>query len=310
MIDGELDRHEAGIYAMNPQLVILAAGLGSRYGGLKQLDAVGPAGATLMDYSVYDANRAGFGDVVFVIRPEMKEAFDEYAGRRLGSQVRWHTALQRLEDVPPGTTVPPNRTKPWGTTHAVLAAAELIQGPFAVLNADDFYGAQAFVTLAEFLRSGSADHALVGYRLGDTRSVEGTVNRAVCRTSRDGWLETIEEVRDLAMADDGSFSGRAALGAVRIAGDAIVSMNLWGFQPSVIDTLRAGLSEFFHRATPDECLLPTVIQAAIGRRGCRVRVLEGHSRWFGITHAADRDAVQASLQRLVNEGHYPERLWT
>jgi len=295
---------------VNPQLVILAAGLGSRYGGLKQLDTVGPGGATLMDYSVYDAARAGFGEAIFVIRPEMKDAFDGYAERRFGSRVRWHTALQRLEDVPPGTSVPRDRSKPWGTTHAVLAAAQLIRGPFAVLNADDFYGAQAFVTLAEFLRSESAVHALVGYRLGDTRSAAGTVNRAVCRTSRDGWLETIEEVKDLAMAEDGSFAGRGASGAVRIAGDAIVSMNLWGFQQSVLDTLRAGLREFFRGVAAEECLLPTVIQTAIDRRECRVRVLEAHSRWFGITHAADRAAVQASLQRLVNEGCYPEQLWT
>ena len=297
---------------MNPQLVILAAGMGSRYGGLKQLDAVGPGGATLMDYSVYDALRSGFGEVVFVIRPDLQATFDEFARGRFGTRVVWRTALQRLEDVPPGAIVAAGRTKPWGTTHAVLAARDAIRGPFAVLNADDYYGAEAIASIAEFLRTdtGPSVHAIAGYRLSDTRSAAGSVNRGVCRIGSDRYLETIEEVKGLEMASDGSFTGLGEWGPVRVEGAAIVSMNLWAFQPAALDILREGLAEFFHGSTMDESLLPTVLRAAIARGAARVRVLESGSRWFGITHPADREPVIAAIQRLVNDGRYPERLWT
>lgn len=284
---------------MTLQLVMLAAGLGSRYGGPKQLEPVGPQGATLMDYSLYDARRAGFGEAVFVIRPEMLASFGEYAARFEG-RLPWRAALQRLEDVPPGVAVPSARSKPWGTAHAVLAAAPFVRGPFAVLNADDFYGAEAFVALAEFLRRHAGDrppsHAIVGYRLRDTLSAAGPVNRAVCRIDAAGWLQSIAEVTGLVAGSDAT---------------GIVSMNLWGFDPAVLDTLRAGLVEFF--ASGDtregECLLPTVIRSSLARGDCRIRVLEPGSRWFGITHQADRPAVEAALRALVEAGRYPERLW-
>jgi len=297
---------------VNPQLVILAAGLGSRYGGLKQLDAVGPGGATLMDYSVYDALRSGFGEVLFVIRPDLQQPFADFARTRFGTQVRWRTVLQRLEDVPPGAVVPAGRTKPWGTTHAVLAAAAEIAGPFAVLNADDYYGAEAIASVAAFLKTETnpSTHAIAGYRLGDTRSAAGPVNRGVCRIGSDRYLGTIEEVKGLEMGPDGSFAGTGESGPVRVAGDAIVSMNLWAFQRSALDTLRLGLVEFFNGPSPDESLLPTVMRAAIARGEARVRVLKSGSRWFGITHPADREPVVASIRRLVNEGRYPEQLWT
>ena len=297
---------------MNPQLVILAAGLGSRYGGLKQLDAVGPGGATLMDYSVYDALRSGFGAVIFVIRPDIRPAFEEFARSRFGTRFPWRTALQRLEDIPRGAVVPPGRAKPWGTTHAVLAAAAEIGGPFAVLNADDFYGAEAIAAVAAFLQTETepSTHAIAGYRLGDTRSDAGPVNRGVCRIGPDRYLETIEEVKGLEMGPDGSFGGQGESGPLRVAGDAIVSMNLWAFQRSALDTLRRGLVEFFQGPSPDESLLPTVMRAAIARGDARVRVLKSSSRWFGITHPADREPVVAAIRRLVNDGRYPEQLWT
>jgi len=293
------------------QPVILAAGLGSRYGGLKQLDAVGPGGATLMDYSVYDALRAGFGEVLFVIRPDLQQAFDAFARTRFGTRFRWRTALQRLEDVPPGAVLPPGRTKPWGTTHAVLAAAGEIGGPFAVLNADDFYGAEAIAAIAAFLQTETepSTHAIAGYRLGDTRSAAGPVNRGICRIGPDRYLETIEEVKGLEMRPDGSFTGQGESGPLRVAGDAIVSMNLWAFQPAVLDTLRQGLIEFFHGPNPDESLLPTVMRAAIARGDCRIQVLKSDSRWFGITHPADREPVVAAIRGLVSEGRYRGRLW-
>lgn len=284
---------------MSLQLVILAAGLGSRYGGLKQLEAVGPGGATLMDYSLYDAHRAGFGEAVFVIRPDMQETFGDYAAR-FEPRLPWRAALQRLEDVPPGVGVPSSRTKPWGTAHAVLAAAPFVRGPFAVLNADDFYGAEAFAALAEFLRHHAGDrppsHAIVGYRLRDTISEAGPVNRAVCRIDAEGWLRSIEEVTGIEAGSDAQ---------------GIVSMNLWGFTPAVFDTLRDGVIEFFGSGDTrqEEYLLPTVIRSAVQRGECRVRVLEPAGRWFGITHRADRPRVAAALRALVDAGRYPERLW-
>lgn len=280
------------------QLVILAAGLGSRYGGLKQLEAVGPGGATLMEYSLFDARRAGFGEAVFVIRPDMEPVFRDFAGRFTG-QLPWRCALQRTQDVPSGVMIPAGRAKPWGTAHAVLAAAPFISAPFAVLNADDFYGAEAFTALGDFLRRHATDHppshALVGYQLRDTLSPAGSVNRGVCRIAPDGWLQSIEEVK----------------GIVDGAAEAIVSMNLWGFQPAVLGTLRLGMEEFFRSADTrqDEFLLPAVIQNALVRGECRVRVLRPGSRWFGITHQADRTGVEAALRGLVAERRYPERLW-
>ena len=302
---------------MDLQLVILAAGLGSRYGGggLKQMETVGPGGTTLMEYSLYDARRAGFGDVVFVIRAEMAEGFGSF-GARFGSRVPWRTVIQRLEDVPPGVTLPPGRVKPWGTAQAVLAAADVVRGPCAVLNADDFYGAEAFTALAGFLRQPASDrlpsHAVVGYRLRDTVPEGGAVNRGACRTDSAGWLETIEEVTGIVPAGDGSYSGTGETGKVVLSGDALVSMNLWGFTPAIFDTLRRGWREFF-RSGPGggarEYLLPTAVREAVRRNECRVKVLEAGSRWFGITHAPDGPVVSAALQRLVVEGRYPEHLW-
>lgn len=302
---------------MDLQLVILAAGLGSRYGGsgLKQMETVGPGGTTLMEYSLYDARRAGFGDAVFVIRAEMADSFGGFAAR-FGSppRVPWRTVIQRLEDVPPDVPLSPERVKPWGTAQAVLAAADVIRGPFAVLNADDFYGAEAFAALAEFLRQPASDrmpsHAVVGYRLKDTVPKGGAVNRGACRADAAGWLETIEEVTGIVPAGDDRYSGTGEAGKVVVSGDALVSMNLWGFTPAIFDTLRRGWREFF-RSEPGvrEYLLPTVVREAVRRDECRVKVLESGSRWFGITHAADRPVVSAALQRLVAEGRYPEHLW-
>ena len=285
---------------MTLQLVVLAAGLGSRYGGLKQLDGVGPHGAALMEYSLFDAHRAGFDEAVFVIRPDMEEAFRSFAAR-LAGRLAWRTVLQRLEDVPPGVVISPGRVKPWGTAHAVLAAEPAIHGPFAVLNADDFYGAEAFAALATFLRAPTAvrppHFAMVGYRLQDTLSAAGPVNRGVCRIDGDGWLQAIDEVIDI----DG-----------RTDPDAIVSMNLWGFTPALFALLQTGLTSFFRNtdAGRGEYLLPSAVREAIARVECRVRVLDSGTRWFGITHSADRPGVAAALRALVTAGRYPERLWT
>ena len=298
-----------------PTLVVLAAGMGSRYGGIKQLDAAGPDGATLMEYSLYDARRAGFGDVVFVIRDDLAEPFAERAAARFGKHLSWRTVIQRLADVPAGVTVPAGRAKPWGTAHAVLTAAREVRGPFAVLNADDFYGAEAFAALSIFLRDHAQDQppswAVVGYRLHDTLSEAGVVNRGVCRIGTDGGLESVEEVTGLGPSADGQYEGRGASGPRRLDGDALVSMNLWGFTPTIVDLLRDGFVEFFQSADSltGEFLLPTVINQAVRQGATRVRVLDPGSQWFGMTYPADRPRVAAALRQLVTAGLYPERLW-
>jgi len=298
-----------------PTLVVLAAGMGSRYGGMKQLEAVGPGGATLMEYPLYAARRAGFGDAVFVIREDMAEPFAALTATRFGTRLSWRTVIQRLADVPPGVTTPTGRVKPWGTAHAVLAAAGEVRGPFAVLNADDFYGAAPFTALARFFREHAQDRppswAVVGYRLRDTMSEAGVVNRGVCRIDAGGWLESVEEVARLEPAPDGRYLGRGESGPLRLDGDVLVSMNLWGFTPPVVDVLREGFVEFFRSpgAEGGEYLLPTVIRQTVRQEACRVRVLDSGGRWFGMTHPDDRPRVETALRRLVGAGQYPERLW-
>ena len=299
---------------MDLQLVMLAAGLGRRYGGTKQLDAVGPGGATLMEYALYDARRAGFGEVIFVIRADMEASFRDFAATRFGTRFPWRTAMQRLEDVPAGVTLPEGRVKPWGTAQAVLAAADLVHGPFAVLNADDFYDAPSFAALAGFLQAHAADrppsYAVVGFRLGDTVPKSGGVNRGWCRADAGGWLTGVEEVIGLRPGPHG-FTGTGESGPLTLSADSLVSMNLWGFTPAVFETLQRGFGRFFLSADTarGEYLIPTAIRAALEAGECRVRVLDPGSHWFGITHPEDRPVVVGALRRLVEEGRYPERLW-
>lgn len=300
-------------------LVLLAAGMGSRYGGLKQLEQIGPGGETLMDYSVFDAVRAGFTRAVFIVRPDIEDAFRTYATGRFGNAIEITTALQRLEDVPPGFAIPEGRAKPWGTTHALLAAAAHVSGPFAVVNADDFYGRRAFTALADALSATSdgapPEYALVGYRMRDTMSDAGTVNRGVCETDEYGWLQRITETFELApvSSESDTFTGRDREGAPRLFdGDTLVSMNAWGFLPSVFDILRTELNAFF-AAGPGargEAYLPEAVSAAIRDGRGRVRVLDARSEWLGITYPADRQAVQSAVRRMVAAGEYPSALWS
>ena len=296
-------------------LVLLAAGLGSRFGGLKQLAPLGPGGATLMDYSLYDAWRVGFRRAVFVIRPEISEAFEATIGTRYRPRLEIATAFQRLEDLPDGRRPPEGRTRPWGTTQAVLAARDAVGGPFAVLNADDFYGRPALEAVAAFLRrTPPADqrHAVVGYRMEQTASPAGGVNRAVLRLHPDRTLARIVETRDLVRGDAG-FTGHAGAEAVLVRGDAPVSMNLWGFFPSIFPLMADGFSRFLaaHGAEEkSEYYLPEAVQEAIAAGRILVDVLPAAGQWCGVTYAEDTGWVRQVLADLTSAGEYPEALWT
>lgn len=294
-------------------VVLLAAGMGSRYGGLKQLDPLGPGGGTLLDYSLFDARRAGFERVVFVIRPEMAELFDQALGGRYTKWFEVFTAHQRLEDVPAGRTLPAARSRPWGTAQAVLAARDLLSGSFAVLNADDCYGREAIESVAGFLRAsgpGSQRHAVTGFALERTLSPFGGVNRAVLDTAADGTLLRVTETYDIAPNASGGFQSSNE-GSGPLSPDTLVSMNLWALRPTILAPL-AGAFDRFLAAGPGEgaeCYLPRAIEELIARGEAVVEVLPTGSRWCGVTYAEDRAWVTAALTEQTRRGEYPERLW-
>ena len=291
-----------------PTLLILAAGMGSRYGGLKQIDAVGPSGETILDFSVYDASRAGFGQIVFVIRRDIEDAFRQSIGARFEQRVPVKYVFQEIDDLPPGFTVPAGRTKPWGTTQAVLAAAEVIHEPFAVINADDFYGQESFQSLSRHLLTESSGYAMIGFILRNTLSEFGSVARGISAVDENGYLASVVEVTGIER-DSGEIK---AGGGIRLSGDEIVSMNMWGFTPRVFDQLRAYFESFLEANSLDqraECYLPNAVNSLIHSGESRVRVLPTSEAWFGVTYREDRPRVVESIGRLVSSGVYPKRLW-
>lgn len=295
-------------------LLLLAAGLGSRYGGLKQLDPIGPGGATLMDYTLWDAWRAGFRRAVFVIRPEMAAAFHETIRPRYEGRLVLHAAEQRLEDLPAGVTVPPGRQRPWGTTHAVLSAKRYLTDSFAVVNADDCYGAEAIAAAAGFLRAAgpmSRRQGVVGFRLDRTLSPSGGVNRALLERGAGDRLRSVVEVTGIAADGAGGYTGLAGTGSIALASDAIVSMNLWAFTPAILPSLSAAFGRFLTGGPGDraECYLPEAVREALERGEVTVEVLPTESRWCGVTYAEDRSWVQGVLREAVGSGAYPERPW-
>ncbi|MDB4508104.1 nucleotidyltransferase [Akkermansiaceae bacterium] len=297
-------------------LVVLAAGMGSRYGGLKQMDPMGPNGETVLDYSVFDAIRVGFSKVVFVIREDFAEAFQASVGAKFTGQIEVAYAFQKLDDIPEGFSIPEGREKPWGTTHAIRAARTEIDGPFAVINADDFYGSDAYVQAASFLTSnpiedGLAHYALVGYQIAKTLSDHGAVNRGICQTS-DGLLQGVEEIINIARKDVNEIEGRSLDGsACLVDEDAIVSMNLWGFPVSFLDEIETHFTEFLQEHGSEmksECYIPTVVDDLVAKKVAACHVLETSSYWFGVTYPEDKPHVVVSIQQLVDSGEYPSPL--
>ena len=301
----------------SPALVVMAAGIGSRYGGLKQVEPVGPGGEAVLDYSVFDALRAGFGTVVFVIRKDIEEVFRSTFGRRFENRIEVRYVFQELDRLPAGYRCPSNRLKPWGTGHALLCASAQVDRPCAVINADDFYGADAYQVLASFLTSPSplASHetyAMVGYRLKSTLSEHGTVARGVCQTDADGFLVSIEELTAIERTPQGACH-KEADGRVRpLTGEEIVSLNFWGFPPSLGPQLQRLFSRFLDRNAENpkaEFYIPAAVNDLIQEGKARVRVLPTHASWFGVTYREDRPIVVESIRALIRQGLYPERLW-
>jgi Nucleotidyl transferase len=295
-----------------PSLLVLAAGMGSRYGGLKQIDPVGPSGETIMDYSIYDALRAGFGKVVFVIRKDIEEPFKHTVGARFSRHVAVEYAYQQLEALPAGFSVPEGRTKPWGTTQAILSAGEVIKEPFAAINADDFYGAESYRALGDHLRSGTPDYAMIGFVLRNTLSDFGSVARGICVKDGQGFLQSIVERTSIERDGNGAQCVDAAGSRVRLSGDEDVSMNIWGFTPRIFAQLETVFEDFLGTYGSDlraECYLPNSVNQLVQLGLARVRVLSTSDPWFGVTYREDRPRVVDSIGRLVRSGRYPERLW-
>ncbi|MBO4915517.1 MAG: hypothetical protein J5449_09960 [Oscillospiraceae bacterium] len=306
---------------MKTSLVIMAAGMGSRYGGNKQVDGLGPNNEILMEYSIYDAIRAGFNKIVFIIKPDMKELMEELCGRRLaqmkandGSNVEVEYAFQDFSSIPEWYKIPAERTKPFGTAHAALCARSVVHEPFAIINADDYYGADAFSTIyAELLKLPEKGKAtMVGYRIDKTVSENGTVTRGVCHTEGGKLTKIVEtfkiklypngDIRDVENGEDSPL----------IPPDTPVSMNFWGFTPWIFEKLEEFLNVFLKNLAPDnikgEALLPTLVGELIEKNELEVSVLHSNARWFGVTYKEDKPKVQAELKKLHDEGVYPKSL--
>lgn len=299
---------------MKPTLLILAAGIGSRYGGIKQMDKIGPSGESIIDYSVFDAIRAGFGKVVFVLNPKIEDDFKAVYEPRLAGKIETAYVLQELDNIPEGVTFNPERVKPWGTGHAVLVAKDVIDAPFAVINADDFYGREAFTVLGQFLsQRGNEEtrYAMVGYQLKNTLSENGSVSRGICSTRNSLLTDVVErtkiykkEKEGIVYEEDGKKHP--------ISGNSLVSMNFWGFTPKYFEQSEAYFVDFIRENAQQlkaEFYIPYVVNKLITRSDADVRVLESHDQWFGVTYQEDKPVTIANVKKLVKAGVYPESLW-
>jgi dTDP-glucose pyrophosphorylase len=293
-------------------LLILAAGMGNRYGGLKQIDPVGPGGETIIDYSIYDALRAGFGKAVFVIRKDIEQAFKQAVGARFERHIVVEYVFQELDKLPSGFSVPIGRAKPWGTMQAILMAANGISEPFAVINADDFYGSDGYCALAQYLEIGSRDYAMVGFVLRNTLSDFGTVSRGVCQVNNNDFLEEVVEMtsieRDGAHAKNTDSTGRTT----ELSGDEMVSMNMWGFTPRVFGQLGEQFQRFLRANGSDlqaEGYLTDAVNELVLAGRARVKILRADDSWAGVTYREDHKRVVKTIRHLIDRGNYPDRLW-
>ena len=288
-------------------LLIMAAGMGSRYGGLKQLDSVGPNGETIIDYSVYDAIRAGFNKVVFVIRKEFYKEFRSLITDKYSGEVQVEFAFQELDNLPNGFFCPVGREKPWGTGHAILTTKDLIQEPFVAINGDDFYGLESFKVVAEYYQNGGADFSMVAFQLDNTLSDFGSVTRGLCTLNGDK-LDTVIETDGLQMSSDGMKSDRKIV----LSGKEPVSMNVWGFTPDLFFYLESMFIEFLEKEGKElksEYLIPSVVNTLIQSDQKSVQTLHSSAKWFGVTYKEDKPYVTEQIKKLIDNGNYPKKLF-
>ena len=298
-------------------LVIMAAGLGSRFGGLKQLEPVGHSGEIIMDYSIYDAIEAGFNQVVFIIRKDLEKDFKEVIGNRIESRIEVEYVFQEIDNLPQGFTKPAERTKPWGTGQAVLSCIDVIKEPFAVINADDYYGKDAFVKIHDYLVNSTKDSdkydmCMAGFVLGNTLSDNGTVTRGVCKVNDHGILIDIVETSGIKQEGDKAVAVDKAGNPIAIDINSAVSMNMWGFTPEFLQELETGFVDFLNKNGTElksEYLLPEVVGKLIKEDKAEVHVLRTTDKWFGVTYKEDKQVVVESFQALVNKGVYPAKLF-
>jgi len=299
---------------MKPTLLVLAAGMGTRYGGNKQLDEVGPSGETIIDYSVYDAIRAGFGRIVFVIRRDIEEQVKERFVERLHGKIEVDYVFQEITNLPEGVRVSPERQKPWGTSHAILVAQSKINEPFGVINADDFYGVESFTILHDFLVYDKEpnNYCIVGYKLGNTLSDHGHVNRGVCQAGEDGLLRNIVETRQIEKTRDGAIAPGPDGQQLHFSGNEIVSMNLWGFKPSCYNFLGKEFRNFIDSYGMDlksELDIPTSVDKFVKNGEITIKILMSNERWFGVTYREDKPFVIESIKKMIRKGIYPARIY-
>jgi hypothetical protein len=299
-------------------LVVMAAGIGNRYGGLKQVEAFGPGGEVVLEYSVYDALKAGYDRVVFIIRRDFEDLFRDRIGEKIGRVVETAYVFQSIDQLPPGFNAPPGRTKPWGTGHALLCSRDAVRTRFSAINADDFYGRATFEAMAAELRreeagDGAYHYAMMGYRLANTLSEHGHVARGICESTADGYLINIREVLKIQRFPDAIKQTENGVDWTPLSGESVVSMNFWGFQPNLFGELETLFQEFLRTRSGSldktEFLIPEAVGNLVRSKKARVRILPTRERWFGVTYPQDRARVQAAILERVREGLYPERLW-
>ena len=297
-------------------LVIMAAGMGSRFGGLKQVEPVGPNGEFILDYSIYDAIKAGYDKVVFIIKEENYDLFRETIGKRIESKIKVEYAFQKIEDVPDGVKVPKERVKPWGTSHAILSAKKYVNEPFTVINADDFYGYDPFLKIKNFFEENNDDnlYAMIGYRVINTMSENGSVKRGICSSDKDGYLNNL--IESSIQKKDGKIIAtdlENEENVFEVKKDSLVSMNFFGFHPSIFKYLEEEMIEFFkkHENNLEKCefLIPNSVFKRIKENKIKVKVLDTNEKWFGVTYKEDKKDLVAAINKMIDEGKYPKNLW-
>lgn len=300
---------------MKPVLVVMAAGLGSRYGGLKQIDKIGPNGEIILELSVYDAIKAGFEEVIFILREEIVEEFKDLIGNKLAQFIKVKYVIQDINNIPEGFEVPEGRTKPWGTGHAILCAKDIVKAPFTVINADDFYGRESFKLMYDFLNNNKDEryHAMVGYELKNTLSKNGHVARGIC-TVEDGELIKVIERTKIIKRGESAFYTEDEKEWIELDYNSIVSMNMWGFMNSVFSECEDGFKRFLEntiRSNPlkGEYFIPLIVSNLISKKEAKVKVMSSKDKWYGVTYQEDKDLVRDAIGELIKNGVYPKKLW-